>query len=897
MGENRRNKTTLNMCIWNANSILGKIGQLRVFVKKHQFDIIGITESKLLKKTPPNISGYEFIYKNRDAVHPAGGLILYIRETIKYEEITTNTDRIETIGIKIGTQTIVLVYVRTNVANFDEDLDNLLRREQKIILIGDFNARHEAWHNPNNNTRGRALLNYVERNNYEIVAPVEATRISNVPQYTDSVIDIAVHKNSNLDLETINDLNSDHLPVKATIRTTNVTLMPPRTYRDYKNVNWMDFQTKLKNRIRINRDLDTTRKIDEAIAVITNNIQIATEECVPKAQSRNNGLPQNIQDKIDERNRQRYRYKRYRNREDLLLLQEMNQEIMVLIRSLDEYRWHQQINRIQGNKENVWKKIKSAKRGKNINIIPPFKIDQRTVTSNHEKAQILAETLATINIQTINMSNPRTTQIVNADYEHLIQQNIQTPIEALTNPFEVSRIIKAMRPYKAPGEDEIIPKILKKLNKKTITQLYYIYNACLKLHYFPNPWKNAIIIPLKKPFKDPSNPTNYRPISLTNTMSKVLEHLIHRRLRDHLEEQNIIIQEQFGFVKRKSTTLQLARIVDEAMKNSNIKYSTAMVLLDIEKAYDTIWRKGLLHKMAVQNIPPHIIKIINSYLTNRTIQTKIKDQLSDRIITEEGLPQGSVIAPTLFNIFINDIPKNNNTKLAMFADDTAIFAKSVREEQAKIYIQRHLRQLETYFNKWKLKINVEKTQLTVFNHKHNRNHNFQHTVSMYDTIIEETDTIKYLGVHLDRKLLFKKHIEQTRRKARVAKSYIYPYIQKTNPLSRKLKIQLYKAYIRSIMLYAAPVWSQAANYLIEKIETMERNTLRTILGTSSMEINNERLYQIVGITPIKEVILGITRNFFAYKTTQHDFTRNIGTVNRDNANFRKIHRLITDAIV
>lgn len=416
----------------------------------------------------------------------------------------------------------------------------------------------------------------------------------------------------------------------------------------------------------------------------------------------------------------------------------------------------------------------------------------------------------------------------------------------------------------------------------------------MRLQYFPAKWKNAQVIPLKKPFKNPSEPKNYRPISLTNSLSKILEHILHRRLRDNLEQNNTIIQEQFGFVKNKSTTLQLARIVDEAMKTSNIKYSTAMILLDIEKAYDTIWRKGLIYKMQRQNIPIHLIKIIDSFLKQRTIQVKIKDKISAKLNTEEGLPQGSVIAPTLFNIYINDIPKNQNTKLAMFADDTAIFATSVREEQAKNYLQRHINQLQLYFEKWKLKINVDKTQLTVFNHKHR--HNLNHTITINNINIQETDTVKYLGVILDRKLLFKHHIEEVRKKARIAKSIIYPYIQKTNPLSRQLKLRLYKAYIRSIILYAAPIWSQTANYLMEKIETLERNTLRTIIGKSSQEITNEQLYQQIDIRPIKEVIMDITRKFFTIKTRLDPFTRNIGTINRHNANFRKIHKLITDAI-
>lgn len=882
------------MVFWNCNSIMGKIGVLRVFVKKHQFDIVGIIESKLLKKIPPKIEGYDFIFKNREAQHPAGGLILYIKNTIEYEEILTNTRNIESLGISIGNKKIILIYVRTNVVNIDQDLDNLLTGQNQIVLLGDFNARHTTWNNPNNNARGRSLLNYTERNNLEIEAPHEHTRISNVPGFTDSTIDLAVTKNINVELETINDLNSDHLPVKANIRNLNATILPNRKFQDYSQVDWTDFQNKLQARIKINRDLDTQRKIDDAITNLTENLQLTIQECVPKTEIRNNNLPPNIQEKINERNRQRLLYKRTRLRQDLQILQELNQEITILIRSLDEHRWHSKIRQIERKKENVWKQIKAAKRSKQPGNIPPLQINDIIYTASQEKAEILNETLAAINIQTRHMSDLHTITEVNTEYNNIMNQQVEVPYEDLTNPFEVMRIIRSTRPFKAPGEDKIVPKVLKKVPKKTITQIHYIYNACMRLQYFPAKWKNAQVIPLKKPFKNPSEPKNYRPISLTNSLSKILEHILHRRLRDNLEQNNTIIQEQFGFVKNKSTTLQLARIVDEAMKKSNIKYSTAMILLDIEKAYDTIWRKGLIYKMQRQNIPIHLIKIIDSFLKQRTIQVKIKDKISAKLNTEEGLPQGSVIAPTLFNIYINDIPKNQNTKLAMFADDTAIFATSVREEQAKNYLQRHINQLQLYFEKWKLKINVDKTQLTVFNHKHR--HNLNHTITINNINIQETDTVKYLGVILDRKLLFKHHIEEVRKKARIAKSIIYPYIQKTNPLSRQLKLRLYKAYIRSIILYAAPIWSQTANYLMEKIETLERNTLRTIIGKSSQEITNEQLYQQIDIRPIKEVIMDITRKFFTIKTRLDPFTRNIGTINRHNANFRKIHKLITDAI-
>lgn len=330
---------------------------------------------------------------------------------------------------------------------------------------------------------------------------------------------------------------------------------------------------------------------------------------------------------------------------------------------------------------------------------------------------MIAETLSIINTQNEDMSTPETVQHVNVQHQHLMEQIIETPQEFRTNPMQIKRIIKKFKNGKAPGDDGISTRILKSLNNKTIVRLNHIVNACLQKQYFPDAWKNAIVIPLKKPRKTGESPLDYRPISLTSFMSKILEKIIYKKTIEVEQQKQIIIKKQFGFVKGKGTDLQIAIIVNEVMKNNNLRHSTAMAVLDIEKAYDTVWRRALFCKMENQQFPPYLIKIIASYLDRRTVQVKIKENKSSKILTTEGLPQGSILSPILFNLYINDIPKTPNTRLAIFADDTAIYASSTRQDQAKIYIQRHLRILEEYYHKWRIRINVEKTQAITFNFK------------------------------------------------------------------------------------------------------------------------------------------------------------------------------------
>lgn len=213
-------------------------------------------------------------------------------------------------------------------------------------------------------------------------------------------------------------------------------------------------------------------------------------------------------------------------------------------------------------------------------------------------------------------------------------------------------------------------------------------------------------------------------------------------------------------------------------RKSTSRYSS-ITSLDIEKAYDNVWRKALIIKLIRENIPTHLVGIIDSFLTNRKIEVKIQAELSTELETQEGLPQGSVLAPVLFNLFINDIPKGEQTQLALFADETAIISESLQLNLAKIYTQRHLEEIARYFHKWKIKINAAKTQTITLTKRRGRP---TEPLRIEGEEIRDAETLKYLGVVLDR--------GKARHRALGARTMMFPYIQKTCPLNRKLKLQL-----------------------------------------------------------------------------------------------------------
>lgn len=331
-------------------------------------------------------------------------------------------------------------------------------------------------------------------------------------------------------------------------------------------------------------------------------------------------------------------------------------------------------------------------------------------------------------------------------------------------PREIIRAIKTTKNRKAPGPDKIQNIALKNLPQKAIVQLTNIFNACLKLSYFPKKWKTANILAYKKPNKDKTLPVSYRPISLLNTMSKnkIFEKIILNRILKFENENKILIDEQFGFRRNRSTVQQLVRIVHNISCNFNINKSTAMILFDIEKAFDTVWHKALICLLFDYKFPYYLIKIVANYLKRRRFFVSVNNAKSSKKKIAAGVPQGSILGPILFIYFINCILQSPCTNVALFADDTAVSAASWKKSQAVKKAQVQFLKIRQFFEKWKIQINPSKTELIVFSKKIKET---VPSITIDNQIIEPSKHVKYLGVYLDSKLSYTKHTAIARGKA------------------------------------------------------------------------------------------------------------------------------------
>ncbi|GFV08496.1 probable RNA-directed DNA polymerase from transposon X-element [Trichonephila clavipes] len=338
-------------------------------------------------------------------------------------------------------------------------------------------------------------------------------------------------------------------------------------------------------------------------------------------------------------------------------------------------------------------------------------------------------------------------------------------------------------------------------------------------------WKTASVIPILKPGKDPTLPDSFRPISLLPVLSKITEKIIQKRLCQHLNDNDILIPQQHGFRAGLSTSHQLLRVVEYIKTGFRDRKSTGAVFLDIQKAFDRVWHVGLLYKLIKINTPPHLIKLISSFLTNRSFAVKVNNIHSTNRKINAGTPQGSSISPILFNIYVNDIPRTSQSTICMFADDTAILAQSNELQLVTHFLHKHIAKLEDWFSTWKIALNVAKREAVFFSHHIKKE---SPKLYLHNTHVPWSKSTKYLGVILDKRLTFKQHIIQIRRKFNISVAKVFPLIARKSCLSLRNKMLIYKLVLRPILQYASPIWGHAAYSNIKMLESAQNKIIKII---------------------------------------------------------------------
>lgn len=351
-----------------------------------------------------------------------------------------------------------------------------------------------------------------------------------------------------------------------------------------------------------------------------------------------------------------------------------------------------------------------------------------------------------------------------------------------------------------------------------------------------------------KPGKEPTDVKSYRPISLLPIISKLLEKLVLRRINEDLMPEEWIPDHQFGFRQAHSTIQQSHRITQVINKALEDKKYCSAVFLDISQAFDKVWHPGLLYKIK-KIFPSSYFNLLNSYLSDRQFQTKVNEEKSDNFPIASGVPQGSVLGPLLYVLYTSDLPITQTTTTGTFADDTVILASHHNPIKASEYIQEHLHQLQQWLMKWRIKVNQNKSVHVTFTLRKDS----CPPVSINNEEIPQTNTAKYLGVHLDNKLNWKQHILKKKKQIDITTKQLNWLIGRKSRLSLENKILIYNSIIKPIWSYAIELWGCASKSNVATIQRCQSKILRQI-ADAPWYVSNHTLHTDLHIPTVLEVI-------------------------------------------
>lgn len=419
-----------------------------------------------------------------------------------------------------------------------------------------------------------------------------------------------------------------------------------KTLTSYKNTDWNSFRQQLSDTTVINNNLGSPVDIDRELKLLTDNLIRAKNQHSKRIKTNPDRIEidQVTMNLIKIRNRLRKDYQRSLRRETKREINTISRVIKNKIKKCLNQKWEKTLAELKPGDRTFWRITKTFK--KQTETIPTIITNNVTYLTDKEKTDIISKTLE--KIQENNEQTRIERHVTETVKEYLNSHPFTNPATIqLTNPREMDTLIKKLPNNKAPGMDEVDNKLHKNLPRKTKVQLMYIINGILKSGYFPKTWKDATVIPIPKSGKHLTNPINYRPISLLSSISKLTEKIILNRIQDFDRKEKVMIDEQFGFRRGHSTSRQVARIANSIIKNYNIDNITSMALLDIEKAFDTVWIDGITYKLIQYKFPVYLTRLINNYLLGRRFRVKINSQFSEVRNSRAGVAQGSVLGPVL----------------------------------------------------------------------------------------------------------------------------------------------------------------------------------------------------------------------------------------------------------
>ncbi|CAJ1057143.1 RNA-directed DNA polymerase from mobile element jockey [Xyrichtys novacula] len=830
---------------WNARSLMANGQEMKHYIRKMKIqpDVVCVQETFLKPSLDFKVSGYMTIRRDRSEEEARGGCAIFIRQGISYRLIESGEEQ-EYIVVELweGGEAVVIVNYYNPGGRLI--LDRLVRIKgvdrRKVIWCADFNAHNTLWGGKHTDVDGRVVEELMEERELVCLNDGRGTRID-VRTGNESAIDITlVSANlagvSKWEVLSGKSLGSDHYLIMCTVGG-RVEVGAGRGLRKwvYSKAEWNKFREVSEGLLEV---VDTNRDVEEVNNSVTTAIITAATQAIPRSR---NGRTRKLvpwwseecSKAVKARNKAFRKIKQNHTMASLLEYQRAQALVRRVVRRTKRESWRQFCNGIGRTTPvgEVWSMIRKMGGDRREWEYPVITEEGETAVNDKEKAEMIARAFAKVHsVDNLTMEGKRRREMTQSRYPGALDRRTDSGGEIDTR-FTMAELVRAVRKAKptAPGGDQVSYVMLKNLGEKGMNRMLELYNKVWEEGRLPSVWKEAEVVPIRKPGKDPCSPSSYRPIALTSNICKIMERMVTERLTYVLEKRGKLARCQSGFRKGRNTMDAVVRLESEVRKAQANKESVVVVFFDIEKAYDMMWKEGLLIKLQGMGIGGRVFNWVKDFLNDRKIQVRIGTEISSKYEVRNGTPQGSVVSPLLFLIMINDVFSEVPADIgsSLFADDGALWKRGRNTKHLVTKVQTAIDGVTEWGLDWGCRFSVEKTQTIIFTGKRV---GVDVSLSMYGRQLERVEAFKYLGVVFDKRLTWADHIKRVEGKCRKVLNVMRCLAGREWGASCDALKTVYVAMIRSVIDYGCIVYGSAAKSLLGKLDTIQTSALRICSG-------------------------------------------------------------------
>ena len=763
----------------------------------------------------------------------ASGNLIYVRSTIPFSPVPLDTN-LNALSVRVFLPqplTVCSLYLPPSSPVSYESLDSLVSQlPPPFVLVGDFNARSSYWRDSGNNSNGRVVRDVIVDRHLDVLNDGSPTHYhAQTDSYT--CIDLCVCSPDfppDRFWSVHDDLcGSDHFP--ALLDLLPVAPIFPRPHWSYRRAKWGSFTKSSRSLLSLapssSAVADQLPEFAEALCTLArSHIPLRTsplrpsvvwwnEECM-RAKRERRRLYRAFQ-----RSRTPHAYIQYRRQCALTRR---------TFRLAKRGSWMEYVSSISSSTPvpKIWRRIRKLSGASGCAHLPVLRSEGRLVGDPREVAQLIARTLslASVGSQCPSFLRHKEQSTQPLDFTTSL-------LKDYNRPFTLSELLSALSrcSQSAPSDDLVSYTILQRVHLDVLRHLLELFNGCFLGDTFPHSWRHSVVLPFLKPGKDPANPSSYRPIALTSSLCKLFERMVNARLMWVLEDRGLLSPSQFGFRSGRSTLDPLTLLDhDIGAAFSSGDFVTA-IFLDLEKAYDTVWRRLILQQLHLLGFRGHLPLFLSNFLASRTFSVDLRGARSSSFEQHEGVPQGSVLSTTLFLLAVNSfagvLPPS--VRCSLYVDDFAIWVTGSSPAEVTAILQPALDAVVLHTERLGFRISCSKSVGIVFSR---RRHPPQVPLTLGRSPLRFVNETRFLGLIFDRRMTWRPHIEDLVRRCTPILAMFSKLSRHHWGADRKTLLSLHRSLLLSKIDYGAHIYGSASKSVLNKLNSLHHRGVRLATG-------------------------------------------------------------------